>query len=178
MPEAGDHDDRAARGSLASAKACENVSSLNRKLQAEQRLCFPEELAHGAGVSDEKKHTVDSAIPNLEVQSSKEGLCIARRGLTFDAEQPTRPTNRAIPRALIAGQRQGHLSGPTEDRVKHGPEVPEQLGLRRVTQRVRAGIELAHEVEPDHRRKSRQRDEWHVRRSSSFDPADFCVRDA
>jgi hypothetical protein len=137
-----------------------------------------QELAHGSGVSEKEQHAVDASITSLELKSPSEGLGITGRGLALDAEQPAGPTDRAIPGALIAGQGQGNLGGPTEDRVKDGPEVPEQIGLRRVAQGVRARIDLAHKVEADHRRESRQRDEWHVRRSSSFDPADFRVRDA
>jgi hypothetical protein len=178
MTPAGDHHDRAPRGPLAGTKARQNVPSPNRQLRTKERLGLHEEVAHGAGVSEEKQHTVDAAISRLELHSSHESLGIARRRLALDAEQPIRAADRAIPSALIAWHGQRNLGGPPEDRVEYGPKVSQQLGLRRVAQWVRARIEPAYKVEPDHGRESRQRDEWHVRRSGPFDPADLCVRDA
>jgi hypothetical protein len=101
-------------GTVARLEFPEHATTGHWKLISEVGSFPAHEVAVQPRVSDQQQHAVQPAIAKLQIEPSRERLEVPRRGLRFDTESPTRPSNGRVPRPRVADDREGNLGRPAE----------------------------------------------------------------
>jgi hypothetical protein len=158
-------------GSTPAARSSSARTPRERKSLAQHVAVCPHEGAVVARIEQQQGHVGHVPVPELERESSFEGLTIAWPSLGFDPVPPIGAQHDGVPGTPVARVGEWHLGSEAERGMQILPKPFEQGSMGLVSQRFTGRVGLGRQLKTNGREQFTRLLDREARRDSSLDPA-------